>query len=243
MPAWTESAASRTGSLEIVVDAIDVVRTEKYEMEKFRDALAAPSVEKSVELTDQRGQKYSSGDALAMVKGIVFLFVAIVFAYLVAGLASVFDLRLDGVVLLGLVVSAVAATAGFLAFRSRSSRRSTTVPKVRDRFTVTLDHAGLVVAGTDTRRTYALETIETFEGGRRLVVVSKDGGRAELPLALASLPENQALAARLNDALVEARAAGGYRGRGPRVDVGAVEEEPAPSEEQERQAATRSSDR
>lgn len=98
---------------------------------------------------------------------------------------------------------------------------------------MTLDDSGLVLAGTDTRRTYDLETIERFEGAKRLVLVAKDGSRKELPLSLASPAENAALAARLGDGLVEARAAGGYRGRGPRIEVAEAEEVEREEEEGE----------
>jgi hypothetical protein len=72
---------------------------------------------------------------------------------------------------------------------------------------------------TGTHVTHPLESIERFEGEKRVVVVAKDGTKMTLPIVLDSPAAHAALADRLNDAMMEVRSGGGYRGAPPRVRV------------------------
>lgn len=215
-PRWTERSENDGGRFEVVVDGFDAERTEHREMDAFRRALTAPAREHEVIATSADGHKSSSGDVLRAVRVIVSLVIA---AFVVAALGPLLDA-------LGTSLSRVLKGLAFLlvvlgppvVFAIRARRQRQRVAKVRARFQITLDARGFSLEGPASSLSQPLAIVERFEGDRRLVLVSKDGGRDVLAVSLASAADNAALADRLNDALVDVRAgAGGYRGGGPPI--------------------------
>jgi hypothetical protein len=211
------------GSLEVVVEGVDAERTERREMDAFRRALTAPAKEHEVITTNASGQRTSTVEFLRFGQGLVCFILAIFAVLLFGALADCTGVSLPKPMggVLGLLVFLLVFLGPIVMFAIRSRRRRQSVAKVRDRFTLTLDAEGFALKGSESTRTQPLEVIDRFEGERRLLLVSKDGRRDPLPLSLGSAADNVALADRLNDALVNVRAgAGGYRGAGPRVEIG-----------------------
>jgi hypothetical protein len=100
------------------------------------------------------------------------------------------------------------------------ARRRNPAAAARERFSLRLDPSGLIATGEHrTMRTFALESVDGFEGGPRLGVRLRDGTRARLRCVLPLVRDHASLAARLDEALRQLRAANAdYRGT-PRVRV------------------------
>ena len=220
---WTEELDDGDASLVIEVDAVDVARTEQREMKTFLRALQTPPAESEVRFEDPRGRVTSSLDALRLMLAAATFIGNLIFMAFVGAVTERLGIRLSPVGWAVAFLCSYLCTLALLTYRYRASKRPPR-DEVRDRFTLTLDSAGFAVSnlrGAAAAPKEELAMIERFEGDLRLAILRKDGQRAALPLTLGSLPRNRALAERLNEALVNVRAnTGGYRGAGPRVEIG-----------------------
>ncbi len=227
-----------------MVDGLDVERTEKGEMESFRRALAAPERERDIELRDRHGNPINARDFLAVIFAIANVLFATICAGGIADCAQRAGSRLPGSVVIGLFVFFFAMPLSLYVWRRLRSMTAARSTKVRDRFTLTLDASGLGVSSSARRQHTPRQDIARFEDDGRLVLVATDGTRTRLPFALDTRTDTAALADRLNDALREVRAGGGYRGTEPaRVRVDASEDASAevhhdPTEDQRSEGAS-----
>ncbi|MBX3233181.1 MAG: hypothetical protein KIT84_20530 [Labilithrix sp.] len=223
MSRWTERIGAGGTSLEIDVDALDVVRTEQGELESFRKALAVPAQERDMVVNDEHGNPMSTLGVLRLAYVVAGLFIAGLAAALIdACVTEATNRHLTTETRLALFV--LLFCTPILLHLLRRLRGASKSKAVRDRFTLTLDAAGFAVRGDRT----PLASIERFEAGRRLVLLTKDARRTPLPFSLDSPAENAQLADRLNEALRDTRAnnaGAGYRGALPAEEEEAEEEE------------------
>jgi hypothetical protein len=100
------------------------------------------------------------------------------------------------------------------------TRRRTPAAAAKERFSLRLDPSRLTATGErGTTETFALESVDGFEGGPRLAVRLRDGTRVRLRCVLPLVSDHASLATRLDEALRQNRAATtDYRGT-PRVRV------------------------
>jgi hypothetical protein len=94
----------------------------------------------------------------------------------------------------------------------RARRAKPVLRSTRDTFTLEVGPQGLVLRSqSGMARTFALASVDHFEGGRRLVVRLRDATSEALPCVLPSRAHD-GLADRLNELVAEERArSGGYR--------------------------------
>jgi hypothetical protein len=217
-----------------VFDGIDVEKRDAGELETFKQALKEPAREDEV-----RGfgsflvQKPSSLDPLRWALIGLGMFLGFGLVELAVTIAAFWGAELPMTAQALLFLFGVLAPAAFVALRNMP-RRATAL-SAADRFTLELGPSGFSAAGRQSpQRTFQLDEIERFEGASRLSILMKNGRRVDLPCGLPSRDEHPALAARLNEVLVNTSAsARGYRGTLPRAGVRVDSPDPGTDDEGE----------
>lgn len=192
---WTEARGDGSGSLAIAVRAVDAERKERLETEEFVRAVRDP------------------GDDTRNVPRIFTALLVVFGVYLAEHVGSWLFGPSPGVSLafgiFGFLVLLVAL--GVVAVRGIQRKRDPVAA-----FSLRVDSSGFALSSSAGARVESsLLEIDRFEADERIALVKKDGTKKILPLLLEPASAQAALADRLNDALVEVRSAGGYRG--PRV--------------------------
>jgi hypothetical protein len=232
--AWTETEDPASMKVVFVFDGVDVEKREAGEIETFKQALSEPAREDEV-----RGfgsflvRRPSSLDPLRWALIGLGLFLGFGLVELAVSIAAWWSAELPIAAQALLFLFGVLAPAAVVALRNMP--RHASVPSAADRFTLELSPSGFSAAGRQSpRRAFQLDGIERFDGASRLSVLMKDGTRVDLPCGLPSRDEQAALAARLNEVLVNTSAsAGGYRGALPRAGVRVESPDPGTEDEGE----------
>ncbi len=201
---WTETGDA--ASITIDVDAIDADRQEAVEMARFvqesrtRRKPAPPQLSRGATIARR---------AISIALKVLGLFVGLpLFIVLVTSAPELVK---------GFGVAAAVFAVSWLIDWVLRMRKPADVTK--ERFTLSLDQSGFrLKASRRPELTVPLHDVHGFDGGRRLSLVRADGSPLALPCDLGAPADNEALAARLAEALVSVRAsAGGYRGGPVRI--------------------------
>jgi hypothetical protein len=248
--AWSET--SDGGALVITFDGIDADRRDKAELAAFMSDLNTPADDDDWEGHRSSARPFfdarrttSPTQAMRVTFLCVLGFVTGWLAIRIGGaVAGWLGRELSGgtqlvLLFLGFVAPLTAAIA-----REWSARRRNHAAPAMERFSLRLDPSGLTATGErGTTRTFALESVDGFEGGPRLGVRLRDGTRARLRCVLPLVRDHASLAARLDEALRQVRTANAdYRGT-PRVRVATLApeldaDEPGEGEDEGHAAAT-----
>lgn len=192
----------------IEVDGVDVAARDADEMRRFKRDLAMPE------------ERPTEGTTFTRVRAVVAFAIFFWSATWILGNASPIASAMYTAALVVALVVMVGLAALIQWLRARRKRTFATHAKL------SLGVRGLHVGGgTFEPVSVSLDDIAGFEAGRTISVVLESGARRTLPIALATAAENAEVVARLEHALMEARAAGGYRGRVRIAPESALEQE------------------
>ncbi|MBS2017674.1 MAG: hypothetical protein JST00_32645 [Deltaproteobacteria bacterium] len=201
------------GAFEIAVDAIDVAGSEARELESFRRAVTEPD---EGPLFERAGPTLSARTWKSVLRGFFWLRLAGALGLFGAIAAEALGSTLSNGAFLALLGGSFLTMV--VAERIFGGEDAKLDDAVRDRVRITIDGRGLSLVGsTVPRRVVPLSSIARFVGEGELAVELRDGSRLALGLRLENEAGTADLATRLDGALVEARAAGGYRGRAQRA--------------------------
>ncbi|MCL2723845.1 MAG: hypothetical protein FWD69_05350 [Polyangiaceae bacterium] len=214
---WTERPVPNGVALDLV--AVDGDARDAAELAQFKRALAEPEAAEARRTWILRPRTRSLRESVLVV---LSMGIGALSLWLVTGVLSWLGWKFGEEAMIRVIFASFflpAIVAAVLLDRPWRYLRRRRQP-AQHPYTLTMDVSGLAVESDGLREQFfPLGAIDHLEGTGRLVVITTAGQREPLHCALTTLKEHSDLAARLNEALTEARAdAGGYRGYLPCVD-------------------------
>jgi hypothetical protein len=193
-------------SMTIELEGVDVEKSREQEARWFKRALGAPTREEQRAVTGLFSRRtpllYPTPIWLGLLPASMLVTLAVMNLQPHVAEATYV-----------MVLPYVTAIALACSWWIRKARAAPPPAKVLDRFTLSFNPVRLSVSSGGTlRRTFDVAAVDRFEFSGTLMVVNRNGTRAEVPCALSTRPENETLVERLNDALMLVRSAGAYRG-------------------------------